>query len=60
MLEASVEAGVAYVPGASFFAEDGRPPLPNTMRLNFSYCAPAVIEEGVQRLGRVLAHRLES
>lgn len=59
LLEASVEAGVAYVPGASFFAEDGRPPLINTMRLNFSYCAPVVIEEGIQRLGRVLAHRLD-
>lgn len=60
MLEASVEAGVAYVPGASFFAEDGRPPLTNTMRLNFSYCTQAVIEEGIQRLGRVLAHWMET
>jgi len=59
LLEQAVRAGIAYVPGVTFFAEDGRPPLPNTMRLNFSFCAPAVIEEGIQRLGRVVAQGLE-
>ena len=30
----------------------------NTLRLNFSYCAPPVIEEGMERLGRVLRRML--
>ena len=28
------------------------------MRLNFSYCAPDVIEEGIRRLSRVLARAI--
>jgi len=55
LLEEAVDEGVAYVPGAAFFAEDGRPPERNTMRLNFSFCSPDTIEEGIRRLGRAVA-----
>lgn len=47
LFQASVDAGVLYVPGSSFFAEQ---PRPGTMRL--SYAAPDIpaIREGVTRL----------
>jgi 2-aminoadipate transaminase len=44
---------VAFVPGAPFFPGGGGT---NTLRLNFSYCRPDVIDEGIRRLGAVL-HR---
>ena len=50
-MEVALEEKVAFVPGSAFFPEgDGR----NTMRLNFSYCRPETIREGIQRLGRAL------
>jgi len=42
---------VAFIPGGPFFPGE---PKPNTLRLNFSYCSPERIEEGIARLGRVL------
>lgn len=42
---------VAFVPGFSFFPNGGGE---NTMRLNFSYCKPEIINEGIARLGRVI------
>ncbi|HET7295069.1 MAG TPA: PLP-dependent aminotransferase family protein, partial [Vicinamibacteria bacterium] len=49
------EEKVAFVPGRSFFPDgDGA----STFRLNYSYCTPARIEEGIRRLGRVLRRRL--
>ena len=42
---------VAYVPGESFFPNGGGQ---NTMRLNFSYCTPEKINEGIARLGNML------
>jgi 2-aminoadipate transaminase len=55
LLDTCMEAGVAYVPGAAFAmpgtdADTGR----SGMRLNFSYCNPDQIREGMSRLGRVL------
>ncbi len=47
----AVEKRVAFVPGESFFAVGGGE---NTMRLNFSYCKPEVINEGISRLGQVI------
>lgn len=48
---------VAYVPGVNFYPnQDGGF---NAMRLNFSYCAPDVIVEGVHRLGSALKKTLE-
>ena len=52
LLEKAVEAGVAFVPGAPFFAAD---PDPRTMRLSFVTLTVAQIEEAVAILGRVLA-----
>lgn len=53
LLETCMEAGVAYVPGAAF-AIPGTGAGRNGMRLNFSYCSPEQIREGMARLGRVL------
>jgi 2-aminoadipate transaminase len=52
VLKAAIEQKVAFVPGASFFA-DGTGP--HTARLNFSNATPERIEEGVRRLARCLA-----
>jgi 2-aminoadipate transaminase len=56
LLKDAVEEKVAFVPGFAFFA-DGQGH--NTMRLNFSYCAPEVIQEGIRRLGRAIEKQLE-
>ena len=50
MIEA-VQEKVAYVPGESFFPGGGGL---NTMRMNFSYSNPQLINEGIGRLARVL------
>jgi len=52
LLPKAVEAGVAYVPGAAFYAEE---PDQRTMRLSFVTLSPADIADAVERLGRVLA-----
>jgi 2-aminoadipate transaminase len=46
---------VAFVPGAAFHPTGGGE---NTMRLNFSFCNPETIREGVTRLGYVLKEQL--
>jgi 2-aminoadipate transaminase len=55
LLPKAVEAGVAYVPGAAFYADE---PDVRTMRLSFVTLAPADIAQAVERLGRVLAVHL--
>jgi 2-aminoadipate transaminase len=55
LFEEALEQKVAFVPGASFFPRGGGM---ETFRLNFSYCAPDRIAEGVRRLGEVLTRRL--
>ena len=56
MLARALEAGVAYVPGTAFYPDgSGR----GSMRLNFSYPPPDRIEEGMRRLGAVIADELE-
>ena len=52
LLERALDQGVAFVPGAPFFAEA---PRHNFMRLNFSNCSPEVISEGIKRLGNCLS-----
>ena len=52
LLPRAVELGMAYVPGAAFFASD---PKPNTLRLSFVTVAPAQIERGVMLLAEALA-----
>ena len=52
LLPQAVEAGMAYVPGSSFFPHGGHA---NTLRLSFVTVAPERIEQGVALLARVLA-----
>ena len=55
MLSAAVDAGVAYLPGWSFFADTADR---STMRLSFVTHSPAVIEDAIATLGEVIAaHR---
>jgi len=51
LLPQAVEAGVAYVPGAPFYAQGGRP---DTLRLSFVTVPPEKIEAGVAALAGVL------
>lgn len=51
LLPKAVEAGVAYVPGAAFYASE---PRMNTLRLSFVTVAPELIEQGIAALGQVL------
>jgi 2-aminoadipate transaminase len=51
-LPKAVEAGMAYVPGATFFPQQARA---NTLRLSFVTAPPERIEAGVAALARVLA-----
>ncbi len=53
-LPLAVEAGVAYVPGASFYAGNA-PGQANTLRLSFVTLSPSEIDEAVARLARCLA-----
>lgn len=48
-LRRAIEAKVAYVPGAAFFADGAGT---NTMRLNFTNASIGEIDEGIARLGR--------
>lgn len=57
LLDRAVEAGVAYVPGAPFFAAPD-PRHANTLRLSFVTVPPAQIEQGIATLGRVFAKAL--
>jgi 2-aminoadipate transaminase len=53
LFKVAVAEKVAYVPGDSFYPQgdgEGR----HNMRLNFSYCKPEVIVEGIRRLGTAL------
>ncbi|HXG65837.1 MAG TPA: PLP-dependent aminotransferase family protein [Blastocatellia bacterium] len=55
LLEDALKERVAFVPGTSFFAENGPR---NFIRLNFSNSKPAVIEEGIRRIGEAMQRRL--
>ena len=55
LLPKAVEAGVAYVPGAAFYAEN---PDARTLRLSFVTLSPADIADAVARLGGVLKAHL--
>lgn len=54
LLEA-VKEKVAFVPGGSFHPCGGGK---NTIRLNFSYSKPDLINEGIARLGKVIKQRI--
>ncbi len=51
LLPKAVEAGMAFVPGSTFFPQGGHE---NTLRLSFVTVPPERIAEGVAALGRVL------
>jgi 2-aminoadipate transaminase len=51
VLRQAIERRVAFVPGTAFHPNGGGE---NTMRLNFSYCPPDTIREGMTRLGYLL------
>jgi 2-aminoadipate transaminase len=57
LLDIAVEEKVAFVPGHAFYpsGEDGH----CCMRLNFSYSAPEIIEEGIGRLGRAIKRLMD-
>ena len=52
VLAAATEAGVPFIPGADFTS---RPVGLRSLRLAFSAVTPAQIDEGVRRLGAILA-----
>jgi 2-aminoadipate transaminase len=54
LLPAAVEAGVAFVPGATFFPAAAAGGHAHTLRLSFVTVAPAGIEQGVAALARVI------
>jgi 2-aminoadipate transaminase len=56
LLPMAVQAGVAYVPGAAFYAHA---PRHDTLRLSFVTVAPDLIEKGVAALAGVLRAALE-
>lgn len=56
LLPKAVAEGVAFVPGAAFYAHQ---PDPRTLRLSFVTLSPEEIAEGVALLGRVLHRHLE-
>lgn len=55
LLPKAVEAGVAFVPGAAFYAEN---PPRNTLRLSFVTVPPEQIEEGIRRLAAAMREAL--
>ena len=57
MFPEAVKKLVAYVPGESFYPNGGGH---NTMRLNFSYCKPEIINEGISRLATLIKETLVS
>jgi 2-aminoadipate transaminase len=57
VLDDALAEKVAFVPGSAFFADGSGQ---NTMRLNFSNTEPELLREGVRRLARAIAMRLET
>ena len=57
LLDDAIAEKVAYVPGSAFYPCGGGE---RTMRLNFSYAAPDVIEEGIKRLCKVIERKIKS
>jgi 2-aminoadipate transaminase len=56
LLPQAFEAGIAYVPGAAFYAHQ---PDARTLRLSFVTLTPDLIHEGVEKLGHLLHEALE-
>jgi len=56
LLPQAVDAGIAYVPGAAFYAHQ---PDARTLRLSFVTLTPDLIREGVEKLGVLLHEALD-
>jgi len=56
VLKDALREKVAFVPGRSFFTDGGGL---ESFRLNFSYCRPEVIDEGIRRLGEVVRRHVQ-
>ncbi|MDO5086125.1 MAG: PLP-dependent aminotransferase family protein [Comamonadaceae bacterium] len=56
LLPQAVDAGMAYVPGAPFYANT---PERHTLRLSFATATPAQIDAGMAALGQVLRQALK-
>lgn len=56
ILNDAIEAGVAYVPGESFFANDGPK---NTIRMNFTTVSDEQIKKGIEILGEVFKKHMK-
>ena len=59
ILQEAVKSKVVFVPGSAFYpgpSADGKGE--RSMRLNFSYCTPELIEVGVRRLSEVVSRAL--
>lgn len=56
LLAKAVERKVAFIPGKPFYAQGGGA---NTMRLNFSNASETNINEGIRRLGEVIAEAMQ-
>jgi 2-aminoadipate transaminase len=52
LLEEAIGHGVAFVPGAPFYTDDGGR---NAFRLSYTVAKPEEIESGIQTLGDILA-----
>ncbi len=57
LLDEAIREKVAFVPGAAFYPCGGGE---ETMRLNFSYAPPDVIEEGIARLSQVIKKKMKN
>jgi 2-aminoadipate transaminase len=55
LFDAAMQDGVAFVPGAAFYATE---PQHNTLRLSFTTSTPAQIRRGIETLGRLVAAHL--
>ncbi len=56
LLDEAIRENVAFVPGAAFYPCGGGE---ETMRLNFSYAPPDVIDEGIRRLSQVIKRKIK-
>jgi 2-aminoadipate transaminase len=56
LLDEAIREKVAFVPGAAFYPCGGGE---ETMRLNFSYAPPDVIDEGIRRLSQVIKRKIK-
>ena len=56
LLDEAIAENVAFVPGAAFYPCGGGE---RSMRLNFSFCPPDVIDEGIKRLSNVIARKMK-